>query len=190
MAVSRSCVSSPTIAPLTAILKERCADTMVLIMVALAMGSDTSPTPRKGWPKARTRSPSTVVTVPVAAMSTSPRTSTADTDDPGIKTLGAAPAPALPPATGSKPMSRSHGSKCCEIAVGTPDTASGVAIGTTPSTGWTPTGDWPLLRACHLGSSSAVSRHGRSASGSFKTSSMSLIGVMPAIGSLAKVEKA
>ena len=63
-----------------------------------AIGTCTGPRPRKGWPKAKTESPSTSVTVASAARRKSPSTRTAATEPPATS-VGAGPSAASPEGT-------------------------------------------------------------------------------------------
>src|SRR5450756_121276 len=91
MPVERSCVMEPRTGPVAANLKDRKRDGRTVRTSACAIGIETGPIDRKGWPKARTELPSTQVTVPVAERSMSPERSCVATAEPGFR---AADAPA------------------------------------------------------------------------------------------------
>src|SRR4029077_16464949 len=84
MPVERSCVMDPSTGPVAANLKERKTDGRTVRTSACAIGIETGPMERKGWPKASTELPSTQVTVPVAERSMSPERSCVATAEPGF----------------------------------------------------------------------------------------------------------
>src|SRR5436190_10136343 len=88
MPVERSCVMDPSTGPVAANLKERKTDGRTVRTSACAIGIETGPMERKGWPKASTELPSTHVTVPVAERSMSPERSCVATAEPGFRAPG------------------------------------------------------------------------------------------------------
>src|SRR6266508_285656 len=83
MPVERSWVTDPKTGPVSANLNDRYTEGSTVSTSAWAIGISIGPIERKGWPKARTESCSTHVTVPVAASSMSPERRTVERDEPG-----------------------------------------------------------------------------------------------------------
>src|SRR5713226_9083537 len=90
MPVERSCEIEPRTGPVAANLKERKTEGRTVSTSARAIGIETGPMERKGWPNASSAFPSTHVTVPVAERSMSPERSCAATAEPGRKAVAPA----------------------------------------------------------------------------------------------------
>ena len=133
-AARRSCVITPTSRPRTPSLKEEATLGTTVVISAVESGSRTSPDWKNGWPNSSTRSPSRQVSVPIADISRSPRSTSTATAEPGTRASGPGPPPsARPPGTTARPKGVSARVAGSSIAGLKPAQASGRASGCGPA---------------------------------------------------------
>ena len=102
-AVCRSCVNVPIVPPVVMIFVDACDDASVITTCAREIGIATDPKPNSGWPHAKNRLASTLVTVHPALSERSPRTKSIPTMSPGFICESVGEAAALPPAMADIP---------------------------------------------------------------------------------------